>query len=649
MKRYCPVTLSIACLLIPGAATPAGNIIRVPADVTTIAEALAAIAEGGIIQVAEGTHAGGFTITQSVTIQGGFPPDFSGDPDPQIHPTIITGSAGVNAVNAVLGTGDAVFVNGVICMDGLAGIDATLTDDSLLSLDTVTILGNQRGIRVDAHDTAALSGNLVFVSDNAFVGAGGGLMALADDQAAVTLSACQFAGNSATEGGGAAAVEASVEAAVSFIGTTFTGNGYLASVSAPGPGTILYTVVDAAAFFLDGSTVEGNVPATPGDAAVAGTQDAGASLVQIIDSTFRASEAGVGGEAIDAHAAGVAAVRLVTNSFEGATSLVGPIVNIVLDEQAVAFVLRNRFVGNTSAMHLVTTEQLASTFLNFDGNVLRGNTTPEEVIALSVSPLATGVLMRAINNQVSENVADVGSGGGRFTVNGPNVGQVGYNTFVNNIAASGVAGIHLLAPDFGPAQASNNVAIGNLAGGVPADLVVEGFLANAIGNFLTGDGNPGFTDIDAGDFTLVKGSVLIDAADAGAFQIDHDFEEDPRPVAGASDVGSDEFLRHGDFDLDGDVDIDDFNQFVICFTGPDGGPINAGCEPGDADDDDDIDCDDWAAFLLAWTSPDPPPDFPECPGVAIPTATEWGLIVMILLLAAAGTMVFQKRKPSVAT
>ncbi|MHC4697556.1 MAG: M28 family metallopeptidase, partial [Planctomycetota bacterium] len=66
-------------------------------------------------------------------------------------------------------------------------------------------------------------------------------------------------------------------------------------------------------------------------------------------------------------------------------------------------------------------------------------------------------------------------------------------------------------------------------------------------------------------------------------------------------------VSNGDFDDDGDVDLDDADAFDLCFTGLDGGPLESECVPGDLDFDDDIDCGDWEEFLLAWTEPDAPP------------------------------------------
>ena len=68
----------------------------------------------------------------------------------------------------------------------------------------------------------------------------------------------------------------------------------------------------------------------------------------------------------------------------------------------------------------------------------------------------------------------------------------------------------------------------------------------------------------------------------------------------------------GDFDGGGEVDTDDFDQFELCFTGPDGGPVTVDCFPGDIDQDDDIDCADWNLFLALWTAPEDPPEFSGC-------------------------------------
>ena len=59
----------------------------------------------------------------------------------------------------------------------------------------------------------------------------------------------------------------------------------------------------------------------------------------------------------------------------------------------------------------------------------------------------------------------------------------------------------------------------------------------------------------------------------------------------------------GDFDQDGDRDLEDFAAFQRCFTGPGGGPPATGCEEGDLDADDDVDLDDHDVLADNLTGP----------------------------------------------
>jgi hypothetical protein len=56
----------------------------------------------------------------------------------------------------------------------------------------------------------------------------------------------------------------------------------------------------------------------------------------------------------------------------------------------------------------------------------------------------------------------------------------------------------------------------------------------------------------------------------------------------------------GDFDFDGDVDLDDFAVLPDCLDGP-GQPANAACQSADLDDDGDIDLVDFKLFQIAFT------------------------------------------------
>ena len=52
----------------------------------------------------------------------------------------------------------------------------------------------------------------------------------------------------------------------------------------------------------------------------------------------------------------------------------------------------------------------------------------------------------------------------------------------------------------------------------------------------------------------------------------------------------------GDFELDCDVDADDYAHWPGCTTGPHGGPYPAVCEPFDVDFDGDVDLWDFGEF-----------------------------------------------------
>jgi len=85
----------------------------------------------------------------------------------------------------------------------------------------------------------------------------------------------------------------------------------------------------------------------------------------------------------------------------------------------------------------------------------------------------------------------------------------------------------------------------------------------------------------------------------------------------------------GDFDADGDVDLEDHAQFELCFTGP-GGVIGPGCAAGDFDGDADIDCDDWEQFQFVWTEPGLPPPLAACSAVGvIPPESSAGLVTSL--------------------
>ncbi len=529
-------------LLLTALTAASGAIIRVPLDAPTIAQALPLAGEGGVIQVAEGIHAGGFVISQTITIEGGYPPDFKGERDPWLHPTIIVAPPNENAVNLLLSAGMATHMTGLIFQDSATGIDASLSGDAVLTLDTITCRNNTRGLRLDLHDTSGIFATALTISGNTLDGSGSAVSVQADGDSILTINQSDIHDNSATAGGAGLFTELADNAAVSIQNTTLRNNGFLDQIAQAQPGSILYTLTGASALLIDASQIEGNIPAMIGDAAIGGTQQE-TSLVQMTACSVREGTTGMGAEAVDALLAGLSALRIVECSFENAADLNGPVIRAAPTEQAVVFLLRNRFADNFSSTHIIAVEQFGSSFVNLDGNVLRANTTGGAAIAASISAQAAGALVRAINNQVSANHSMGFDGGASFTIHGANIAHVGYNSFFGNTAQSGTAGIHLIASDASPAEVSNNACVQNQTDAQTTDLLVEGFLARQLGNFLTEDGDPRFIDAPGGDLRLRSDSPLIDAGDPNAFEIDHDFQEDPRPTGDGIDVGSDEFVR----------------------------------------------------------------------------------------------------------
>ena len=57
-------------------------------------------------------------------------------------------------------------------------------------------------------------------------------------------------------------------------------------------------------------------------------------------------------------------------------------------------------------------------------------------------------------------------------------------------------------------------------------------------------------------------------------------------------------LGSGDFEFDGDIDLDDFAEFVPCLGGPGEGLTPGGCGVFDFELDGDVDLRDFAAFQI---------------------------------------------------
>jgi hypothetical protein len=82
-------------------------------------------------------------------------------------------------------------------------------------------------------------------------------------------------------------------------------------------------------------------------------------------------------------------------------------------------------------------------------------------------------------------------------------------------------------------------------------------------------------------------------------------------------------IPDADYDADGDVDVDDYDAFVSCFTGAGIPPGTPECGFFDLESDGDVDCADWDLFLAVWTeSPVDAPVFPPCEPECVSTTPQ---------------------------
>lgn len=115
------------------------------------------------------------------------------------------------------------------------------------------------------------------------------------------------------------------------------------------------------------------------------------------------------------------------------------------------------------------------------------------------------------------------------------------------------------------------------------------------------DADPRFVDPDGGDYRLAVDSPAIDAGDPEFQQEpgERDLDGRPRVLCDRVDIGAYEF-GSGDYDCDRRIDLDDYENWTACFTGPDAGPYPAGCEAFDFDFDADVDLADFAALMIVF-------------------------------------------------
>jgi uncharacterized lipoprotein YddW (UPF0748 family) len=108
----------------------------------------------------------------------------------------------------------------------------------------------------------------------------------------------------------------------------------------------------------------------------------------------------------------------------------------------------------------------------------------------------------------------------------------------------------------------------------------------------------------AGTTTSALTVARVDANDAGSYRC--------VVTNGNGDAISDGAILSaaaapGDFDQDGDVDLQDFGHFQGCFNGPNATPAQSQCSDSDMDHDTDVDLSDFVEFQSCFNGPNRPP------------------------------------------
>ena len=107
---------------------------------------------------------------------------------------------------------------------------------------------------------------------------------------------------------------------------------------------------------------------------------------------------------------------------------------------------------------------------------------------------------------------------------------------------------------------------------------------------------------DFGDLRLQPGSPCINAGDPNFIaEVDaSDLDGHPRVLCDIIDMGAYEF-GIGDYDCDQVVSMVDFSAWEMCFTDPDSLLLPVGCEAFDFNADGDVDLQDFAEFQLFYS------------------------------------------------
>ncbi len=310
-------------------------------------------------------------------------------------------------------------------------------------------------------------------------------------------------------------------------------------------------------------------------------------------------------------------VRKVESDGSGLQTLVnvgGGMRGVAVDEQAGKIywtdvngdVIRRGNLNGSGAEDIVTEGLLFPKTIDLDllggklywgdqslGQIGRANLDGSDAGPILSTSFASGLAVDAANRKIYWSAAVVGSGGHDGEILRADLDGANVETIVTGVGkpadiAIDIAGGKVYWTDY----ANDVVRRANLNGSGVEDLYIVG--ANL---------NPGGIGLDLREGKVYWGQDVATSPYVGKIMRMNLDGSDQESVAGNLGMVDDLALPaplYGDFDDDGDTDLDDYFSFPECMTGPNV-PMIAGCEAADLQADGDVDLADFGVFQAAFT------------------------------------------------
>ncbi len=661
---------------------------------------------GGAHVAGSGDRTATFQLINGVAIEGGYAGCGAPDPDERdliLHETTLSGDLNGDDAEVSCTEDSQCDSNGNLCVDLVCMIKGNNTENSyhvvtagsgIISsavLDGFTITAGNADGPSDSHGGGMYNffgsptvANCTFNQNSANNRGGGMFNGISNP----TVTNCTFSGNAGGDGGGMHNLDSNP----AVTGCTFSGNANVGMLNTTGSSPMVTNCTFTGNSGSSGGgmscnngsnptvtdcTFSGNSAGSPG-----GGMHINASSPTVTNCTFSENSAGDrgGGIAVDnSHN-----LLKVTNcTFTGNSAGRGGGMHII--QSTNPSVTGCTFIGNSAisdggGMRILVDSSPTVTDCTFNGNSANNEGGGMHINASS--PTVTDCTF-------TQNTASFGGGMCNFSNSNPTVTNC---MFSGNSANSNGGGMHnklSASPTVTGCTFSGNSANSN-GGGMHNEFLASPGVINCTfsgnranddgGGMYTSDSSPTVTNSilwdNVDDADGDGGGPFMDESaqihvDSGTLVINHSIVEGwTGALGGTGNTGNDPLF----IDADGPDDIpgtdDDDLRLQAGSSGIDAGD-NTAVPPDVADLDGDGDTDERTPLdldgnprfvddpgILDTGVPDPP-DYPdivdkgayEFPGAGepIPTVSEWGIIVMTLLLLSAGTVVFPARRTETAS